>query len=596
MNSLLKFIGPLRIIYSIFLFSITQFQQGSAQMHAVDPEVVAQVKTEGQAPVILSFYSDALLLQDAGNLRSKQEKGRFVFETLQTQAERSQGNVIDYLEKQDIAFRQLWLVNAIAMNADADLLDKLVTFPALKSISPDPFLRLAPEPMDDSQGMIPIKVRSAAEPTWGIQKILADRVWSLGYQGENIVIGGQDTGYDWEHPALRENYRGNMEDTVDHNYNWHDAIHEINPLNADSLNPCGLDVKMPCDDGSHGTHTMGTMAGTEWQGFNIGVAPKAKWIGCRCMERGWGTPSTYLECFQWFLAPTDLNGENPDPSLAPHLINNSWSCPEIEGCNPQNFSLLETGVEALRAAGIVVVVSAGNRGSDCGSIDAPPAIFDGSFAVGAIRINDTIAGFSSRGPVMVDSSFRLKPDVVAPGVQVFSARPDSSGGNSSGTSMSGPHVAGLVALVLSAQPALAGDVDMIESVIRSSATPMFTEQDCGEISGMDYPNNTYGYGIVNALNAVIAALSSSFESVSPVNDPVLIYPNPVRDLVTISPNGFPIEDMRLFDQLGRLCMVMHVEAGHEGFSLELNLEPGIYYLAISSKHHVLNRKLVVADE
>jgi subtilisin family serine protease len=495
-----------------------------------------------------------------------------------------------------IPFRKLWLVNALAVNADVELLDKLATFPGLKAVSPDPFLRIAPEPIEDFQGMLPIERRSAAEPTWGIQKILADSVWSMGYEGKNIVIGGQDTGYDWEHPALRENYRGIMEDTVDHNYNWHDAIHEIHPLNADSINPCGLDVKMPCDDGSHGTHTMGTMAGKEWQGFNIGVAPEAKWIGCRCMERGWGTPSTYLECFQWFLAPTDLDGENPDPSLAPHVINNSWSCPEIEGCNPQNFSLLETGVQALRAAGIVVVVSAGNRGSDCSTIDAPPAIFDGSFAVGAIRMNDTIAGFSSRGPVMVDSSFRLKPDVVAPGVQVFSARPDSSGGNSSGTSMSGPHVAGLVALVLSAQPALEGDVEMIESVIRSSATPMFTEQDCGEVGGMEHPNNAYGYGIVNALDAVNAALTLSDASVSPVNDPVFIYPNPARDQITVRPNGLPIYSMRIYDQLGRLRSAMQAAPANDTYHLEITLETGIYYLALASKDHVIYRKLVVVRE
>ena len=53
----------------------------------------------------------------------------------------------------------------------------------------------------------------------------------------------------------------------------------------------------PCDDDNHGTHTTGIMAASD---FQIGVAPEAKWIGCRCMERGWGMLTTYIECFQWF--------------------------------------------------------------------------------------------------------------------------------------------------------------------------------------------------------------------------------------------------------------------------------------------------------
>src|SRR5690606_6949367 len=192
---------------------------------------------------------------------------------------------------------------------------------------------------------------------------------------------------------------------------------EINPFNADSINPCGLDSKVPCDDNGHGTHTMGTMIGLDGPN-QIGVAPEATWCACRNMERGWGTPFTYLECFEWFLAPTDLNNQNPDPTKAPHVINNSWSCPQAEGCDSSNWMLLDMAVMNLRLAGTVVVVSAGNSGSGCGSVSTPAAMFEGSFSVGATRENDTIAGFSSRGPVFVDGSLRLKPNVAAPGVSV----------------------------------------------------------------------------------------------------------------------------------------------------------------------------------
>jgi serine protease AprX len=83
----------------------------------------------------------------------------------------------------------------------------------------------------------------------------------------------------------------------------------------------------------------------------IGVAPEAKWIGCRNMEEGDGTPSTYIECFQWFLAPTNLSNLLPDPTQAPHVINNSWGCPVSEGCNTGNFMAMELAVNALKSAG-----------------------------------------------------------------------------------------------------------------------------------------------------------------------------------------------------------------------------------------------------
>ena len=171
-----------------------------------------------------------------------------------------------------------------------------------------------------------------------------------------MSIGGQDTGYDWIHPALQNSYRGTRAGVgADHNYNWHDAIHAQHPLNSDAFNPCGYDVTEPCDDGSHGTHTMGTMTGSkDADGMHIGIAPQAKWIGCRNMERGWGSPQSYIECFEWFLAPTNLQNQNANPDFAPHVINNSWGCPTVEGCNSDNFELMRIAVSNLRAAGVVV--------------------------------------------------------------------------------------------------------------------------------------------------------------------------------------------------------------------------------------------------
>ncbi|HSF81636.1 MAG TPA: S8 family serine peptidase [Anaerolineales bacterium] len=330
---------------------------------------------------------------------------------------------------------------------------------------------------------------------WNILQVKADELWALGYTGQGVVIGGQDTGYDWDHPALKNQYRGWDGVTADHNYNWHDAIHS-------GGGDCGPNSPEPCDDDNHGTHTMGTMVGDDVAvgGVNqIGMAPGARWIGCRNMDEGDGTPASYAECYQWFLAPTDLNGLNPRPDLAPDVINNSWSCPASEGCSDPNALLVV--VNNVRAAGILTVHAAGNSGRfGCSTVDEPAAIYAASFAVGATNSLDNIASFSSRGPVTVDGSNRLKPQVSAPGVGIRSSV--KGGGYQSGwsgTSMAAPHVAGLAALLISADPALGGNVNALESLIESGALPRTTTQNCGDVPGAQVPNNTYGWGRIDAL-------------------------------------------------------------------------------------------------
>jgi len=158
-------------------------------------------------------------------------------------------------------------------------------------------------------------------------------------------------------------------------------------------------------------------------------------------------------------------------------------------------------VETMRAAGQKLVAAAGNNGAGCGSVRNPISMHDAVFSVGAHNITGTIAGFSSRGPVIPDGSGRLKPDISAPGVAVRSTWLNRRYNTIQGTSMASPHVAGAVALLWSAVPSLIGDIDRTEQILIKSAIPV-PANNCGEGDSAVVPNNTYGYGRLDILAAV----------------------------------------------------------------------------------------------
>jgi subtilisin family serine protease len=444
----------------------------------VDARVLRDAAT-GESEFLV-FMTEQADVRDAAALKTKTAKGAHVYRRLLEKATRTQAPILKELRARGLAYRPFWLANMIWVRGDSAAIQSLSQRTDVSHILANASVQL------QKPAQSPAIASGVIE--WNIAKVHAPDVWALGYTGQGVVIGGQDTGYQWNHPALTNQYRGSSGASVDHNYNWHDAIH-TNDSHNPTANPLGYDTLAPVDDNQHGTHTMGTMAGDDGLGNQIGMAPGAKWIGCRNMDRGWGTPATYTECFEWFIAPTDLNNQNPDPSKAPDVINNSWVCPPSEGAT--NPLVLQTIVERVRAAGIVVVASAGNSGPDASTISDPPAIYDASFTVGATDSGDAIASFSSRGPVTIDGSHRMKPDISAPGVRVRSCVP---GGYSSlsGTSMAGPHVVGLVALLLSAHPELKGQVDLIEHIIAQSAVPL----------GSPIPNTVYGWGRIDALAAL----------------------------------------------------------------------------------------------
>ncbi|MEL6866063.1 MAG: S8 family serine peptidase [Bacteroidota bacterium] len=587
----MKKLSPL----AFFLFcALLLTAQNDTWMHKVDG-VLLDRTANGESTEFLLVLSKKADLSAAHQLSTKEEKAIYVYQQLRQTAQESQKPLLQLLDQIQAPYQSLLIANVIKTQGNRTLLQRLAKRADVAKVLDNPSIRM--------EGPVEQMASGSRAVEWGIEKVNADEVWAMGYRGAGVTVGGQDTGYEWEHPALKAQYRGYdaIADTADHNYHWHDAIHELNPLNNDqnsdpNNNPCGLDSTVPCDDNNHGTHTMGTMIGVDGEN-EIGVAPEADWCACRNMERGWGTPFTYLECFEWFLAPTDLNDENPDPTRAPHVIANSWSCPEMEGCNPSNFDLLNTAVVNLKTAGTVVVVSAGNAGSSCSTVSTPAAIFEASFSVGATNSSDTIAGFSSRGPVLVDNSGRMKPNVSAPGVGVRSAIRGGGYASFSGTSMAGPHVAGVVALMISANPDLAGQVEQIETILEQTALGLTTDQECGGVAGTTIPNHTYGHGRIDALAAVEEALSLITTSTeeSTFAQQIKVFPNPFSNALYLEVRDWTGDfNLELTDINGRLIFQRKLEVfGGERFDLPLgDLSTGIYFYRVLAVDQVLVGKII----
>src|SRR6516162_3815268 len=272
--------------------------------------------------------------------------------------------ILQWLRDRAIEHRSFYFVNAILVKGTREIAEALAIRPDVARIEGNPQIHNAlpqggPVTMGRSQPGAPATI----EP--GIVYTHAPDVWALGFTGQGIVVASADTGVRWTHNALKPHYRGWDGQTADHDYNWHDAVH-------DSVgNPCGNDSPEPCDDYFHGTWTTGTMIGDDGAGNQIGMAPGAKWIACRMIDgpADMTSPARCIECMEWFLAPTRIGGGDPDPTKAPDITNNSWDCAPADGCS---WETLQVAVEAQAAAGVMMVVCAQNYGPSCSSMYTPP--------------------------------------------------------------------------------------------------------------------------------------------------------------------------------------------------------------------------------
>ncbi len=486
------------VLYCVIVLAMLSGSAGLAGPGYAQPEKVDALlwtaTANGQPASFLVVLTEQADLQSARSIADAAGRREWVYDTLRTTALRSQKPLRATLDRRGVPYTAHYLVNMLTVDGDRELLLALARRGDVAALLPNPaVVGVEPLPAVDPGP----RAATQAGPEWGVSFVHAPEVWALyGARGEGVVVGVQDTGVVWDHPALKASYRGWDGSAVDHAYNWHSAV---------GATPGCPDPAVPCDPHGHGTHVAGTVTGDDGAGNQIGVAPGAAWIGCRNMDDGGrGTPSTYTECFEFFLAPWPPGGDpqtDGDPTLGAHIVNNSWNCPPSEGCG--HFTL-QPVVEAVRAAGVLVVASAGNNGSACGSALYPIGTYDASYSVGSVNSAGVIAPSSSRGPVTFNGTGISKPDISAPGVAVRSAMPPDGYRLLSGTSMAAPHVAGVFALLWSAYPALLGQVDASEALLNKSATRV-VDLTCGPAGSPDY-NHTYGWGHIDALAAVQAAL------------------------------------------------------------------------------------------
>src|SRR5438094_414483 len=235
---------------------------------------VMEHTANGQQAEFFVVLADQADLSGAAALPTKNEKGRYVYDALWSKSQATQGPVLQWLSERGLEYQSFYIVNAILVKGSREIAEALAARSDVARVEGNPHIQNSlpqPGPAADASSQ-----PGAIEP--GINYTHAPQVWALGFNGQNIVVASADTGQRWTHNALKPHYRGWNGVTADHNYNWHDSIH------SSVGNPCGNNAQQPCDDFFHGTHTTGTAIGDDGGSNQIGMAPGAKWIGCRNMD------------------------------------------------------------------------------------------------------------------------------------------------------------------------------------------------------------------------------------------------------------------------------------------------------------------------
>ncbi len=462
-----------------------------ADQPPVDIEVLRQIQQEGSADYWITFETAADL--SPAWLMEWEQRGRYVYDQLTRTAQLAQARVLAELQRRGVRYQSFWIQNAIYVEGSNEAtLQEVLNYPGIQSIRAPRQIYLH----DPQRPLFPAVTVQAVEDN--LTQIKAPAVWSMGITGRGLTVANIDTGVRYTHRALINTYRGNLgSGGFSHDYNWFD--------------PYALEAA-PLDLHGHGTHTIAIMAGKDASNDPIGAAPGADWIACRGCKGNSCGEAQLLACAQFILAPTRTDGSQPNPDLRPHVVNNSWG-----DCGKKYDSWFQSAVNAWLAAGIYPVFSNGNAGG-CGYSYPPglntvgnPARYGNVTGVGSSgKSNGQYAAHSNWGPTDNPDPVNpqpgyanLKPQVLAPGVNIRSAYAgsDTAYAYLTGTSMSAPHVAGLVALIWQVAPCLTGNYALTETIIEQTATPVYYD-DGSPATPTNLPNYAAGWGEINALAAV----------------------------------------------------------------------------------------------
>jgi len=443
----------------------------------VSYKLEAQLASDFTAPTGFMVYLKAQA-NTTNAIANWSSKGSYVLDLLERTKDATQGRVMQEVARQQALgnvsgkVSQFTIINAVFVHGNSEAAQAFGRLSDVAYVEADHRYTLQVE----KDRTVETTKASPDAVEIGVNTVHAPQVWALGYKGDGIVVGSIDTGVDYTHNALNRQYRGNLGGgNYDHNYNWWDARADATPS------------PVPYDDGGHGTHTMGTVLGDDGDpGTNqIGVAPHAKWMAAKVFPNDGSSGNEEITPAEDFmLAPWDLTGQNRRPDLRPNVVTNSWG--DDECWNTDSWLITQAWIDA----GIMPSFANGNAGPAVGTVGSPGG-YPFLIGVGALNASNlTIASFSSRGPSCYGGV--LKPDVMAPGVNVRSSFPGNTYGSISGTSMATPHVSGVMALILDANPSL-NYTDVMGIMTRTA----YFQGSWGT-----RPNNNYGWGLVQADAAV----------------------------------------------------------------------------------------------
>lgn len=464
----------------LLLFILTWSMVVRAQLNRIDPSLLQRLTSQDASD---NYFKVRILLRDRINVDSLgyafdragidyEHRVRTTVRLLIDKANATQPAFLQIIGALEASMpgqlkyaNPFWITNLVVLEAKPALILALAqNHQGIETIEED---------QEQYQTIDPVIVESPNSTTApggneiGLRTVKAPSLWRRDYTGRGRLGMNSDSGVNRLHPALNSRWRGNFV-----------------PANQAWFGPGTLPTD--CDASSHGTHTMGTMVGLQMNTFDtIGLAINAQWIAAGSLCAG---SAGTTAAFQWALNP---DGDTSTASDVPDVINNSWG--GSQGTSQCNSTVVPI-FNALEAAGVAVVFSAGNSGPGVSTITSPKNINTNEvnvFCVGNIQAG--VAGLpinnsSSRGPSICTNTnpeLLIKPEISAPGTNVRSASGNSGYANLTGTSMAAPHVSGGVLLLKEAFPYLPGSA--ILRALYFSATDL----------GAPGEDNVYGNGLMD---------------------------------------------------------------------------------------------------